>query len=160
MRRHHQNGNKERKKRLSKYGLIVAGAQWLAAFGIIKEEQLERVMEKHYYPKLTKDDMYRELTEIYNLHGLDDDIRRPTTFIGKINWLKINGDLDTMAKLADKHLVKEWVKEKIGEEYLIKTLGVWENVDDIDFESLPDQGKSVVTKPSHMQKAYSYVEKI
>lgn len=127
------------KKRISRYGLFVAGAQWLAAFGIIKEEKLERVMEKHYYSKLTKDDMYRELTELYNLHGLDDDIRHPTTFTGKINWIKINGDLDTMAKLADKYLVKKWVQEKIGEKYLIKTLGVWEKVDDIDFESLPDQ---------------------
>jgi hypothetical protein len=30
-------------------------------------------------------------------------------------------------------------QKKIGEEYIIPTLGVWDNCDEIDFESLPDQ---------------------
>ncbi|MEI0608287.1 ATP-grasp fold amidoligase family protein, partial [Brachyspira pulli] len=32
-----------------------------------------------------------------------------------------------------------YIKEKIGEEYLIPLLGVWDKVDDIDFDSLPNQ---------------------
>ena len=31
------------------------------------------------------------------------------------------------------------VKEKIGEEYLIPLLGVWDRFDDIDFDKLPDK---------------------
>lgn len=42
-------------------------------------------------------------------------------------------------KLADKYLVREWVKEKIGEDYLIPLLGVWDSFDDICFEDLPNQ---------------------
>ena len=87
----------------------------------------------------SRNKMYKTLQDLYEHWGLDDDIRCPETFTGKINWLKINGDLTNMAKLADKHKVKSWVKEKIGEKYVIKTLGVWKNVDDIDFYSLPNQ---------------------
>ena len=87
----------------------------------------------------SRNKMYKTLQDLYEHWGLDDDIRCPETFTGKINWLKINGDLTNMAKLADKHKVKSWVKEKIGEKYVIKTLGVWKNVDDIDFDSLPNQ---------------------
>ena len=35
--------------------------------------------------------------------------------------------------------MREWVKEKIGEEYLIPLLGVWDRFDDIDFDKLPDK---------------------
>jgi hypothetical protein len=41
--------------------------------------------------------------------------------------------------LADKYLVREWVKERIGEEYLIPLLGVYDKFDDIDFDKLPNQ---------------------
>lgn len=49
-------------------------------------------------------------------------------------------------KLADKYLVREWVKEKIGANYLIPLLGVWDYFDDIRFETLPDQ---FVLKTNH-----------
>ena len=42
-------------------------------------------------------------------------------------------------RLEDKYLVRDWIKEKIGEEYLVPLLGVWDKFDDIDFDSLPDQ---------------------
>lgn len=82
---------------------------------------------------------YKNLQELYNHWELDDDIQHPLTFTGKINWNKINGDLNVMAKLADKQEVKAWIQEKLGEKYLIKTLGVWKKDDDIDFDSLPNQ---------------------
>ena len=41
--------------------------------------------------------------------------------------------------MSDKYAVRKYVSEKIGEEYLIPLLGVWDNVDDIDFFSLPKQ---------------------
>ena len=48
--------------------------------------------------------------------------------------------------MADKYLVRDWVKEKIGEEYLIPLLGVWDTFDDIDFDKLPNQ---FVLKANH-----------
>jgi len=40
---------------------------------------------------------------------------------------------------VDKIEVKKYVAEKIGEEYIIPTIGVWDNPDDIDFDALPDK---------------------
>ena len=41
--------------------------------------------------------------------------------------------------MVDKYEAKKYVAELIGEEYVIPTLGVWDRVEDIDFDSLPDQ---------------------
>lgn len=41
--------------------------------------------------------------------------------------------------LVDKYRVKQYITKLIGEEYVIPTLGVWKNVDDIDFKSLPEK---------------------
>ncbi|KLI14636.1 ATP-grasp fold amidoligase family protein, partial [Brachyspira hyodysenteriae] len=44
-----------------------------------------------------------------------------------------------MTICADKYAVREYIKETIGEEYLIPLIGVWDKVEDIDFNSLPNQ---------------------
>jgi hypothetical protein len=41
--------------------------------------------------------------------------------------------------MADKYEVREYITEKIGGDYLIPLLGVWDNPDDIDFKNLPNQ---------------------
>lgn len=42
-------------------------------------------------------------------------------------------------RLSDKYEVRKWVEEKIGVEYLIPLLGVYDNFDDIDFDKLPNR---------------------
>lgn len=63
----------------------------------------------------------------------------PVTFNEKIQWLKIHDRKPIYTTLVDKYLVKKWVADRIGEEYVIPTLGVWEHFNDIDFNTLPDQ---------------------
>jgi len=41
--------------------------------------------------------------------------------------------------MVDKYLVKEYVSNIIGSEYIIPTISVYDNADDIDFEKLPNQ---------------------
>ena len=41
--------------------------------------------------------------------------------------------------MVDKYEVKKYVASIIGEDYIIPTLGVWDSVDDIDWDSLPNQ---------------------
>lgn len=41
--------------------------------------------------------------------------------------------------MVDKCAVKDYVKEMIGEEYIIPTVGVWNKVSEIDFQQLPNQ---------------------
>lgn len=63
----------------------------------------------------------------------------PKGFNEKINWLKIYNRNPIYPHLVDKYEVKNYVRSLIGEEKIIKTYGVWDNYDDIDFEKLPNQ---------------------
>ena len=47
---------------------------------------------------------------------------------------------------ADKYAVREWVKERIGEQYLIPIIDVYEKYPDIDFDTLPER---FVIKTNH-----------
>ena len=71
--------------------------------------------------------------------GYEPNLENPKTFNEKIQWLKLYNHNPLITKCADKYLVKEYVKEKIGEQYVIPLLGVWDKVEDIDFNSLPNQ---------------------
>ena len=67
------------------------------------------------------------------------DIEHPKTFNEKIQWLKLYDSTPLKTRLADKYLVRDWIKEKIGEQYLIPLLGVYDKFEDIDFDKLPNQ---------------------
>jgi hypothetical protein len=67
------------------------------------------------------------------------NLKNPKTFNEKLQWLKLYNRKPEYTIMADKYKVREYIKEKIGEEYLIPLLGVWEKADDIDFNSLPQQ---------------------
>ena len=67
------------------------------------------------------------------------DLKNPQTFTEKLQWIKIFDATPIKSRLADKFAVRSWVSEKIGEQYLIPLLGVWDNFDDIDFDALPDK---------------------
>lgn len=67
------------------------------------------------------------------------DLDHPCTFNEKIQWLKLYDSTPIKTRLADKYLVRDWVREKIGAQYLIPLLGVWDDFDEIDFDALPDQ---------------------
>lgn len=75
----------------------------------------------------------------YEHTGEQLDLDNPQTYNQKIQWLKLYDSTPVKARLSDKYQVREWIKEKIGEEYLIPLLGVWDNFDDIDFNKLPDK---------------------
>ena len=71
--------------------------------------------------------------------GEDLNLDNPKTFNEKIQWLKLYDSTPLKTRLADKYLVRDWIKEKIGEEYLVPLIGVWDKFDDIDFDALPKQ---------------------
>ncbi|MCL2101834.1 MAG: hypothetical protein FWH22_09010 [Fibromonadales bacterium] len=55
-------------------------------------------------------------------------------FNEKMQWLKINDRKPIYTQLVDKYEARKFVAEKIGEKYLIPLLGIWNNIDEIDFE--------------------------
>ncbi|KAG4102881.1 TupA-like ATPgrasp-domain-containing protein [Neocallimastix lanati (nom. inval.)] len=69
----------------------------------------------------------------------DFDIENPKTFNEKIQWMKLYDNSPLKTQLTDKYLVRDWIKEKIGEKYLIPLLGVWDSFDEINFNLLPNQ---------------------
>lgn len=77
---------------------------------------------------------------IYNVSmGKKLNLDTPQTFNEKLQWLKLYDRNPEYTKMVDKYEVKKYVAEKIGEEYIIPTLGVWDSFDDIDFDKLPEQ---------------------
>ena len=65
--------------------------------------------------------------------------KNPKSFTEKIQWLKIYDRNPLYTKLVDKYEVRKYIAERIGNDYLIPLLGVWERIDDIDLEKLPKQ---------------------
>lgn len=57
----------------------------------------------------------------------------------KINWLKFYSDTSQWTRLADKYLVRQYVKEKGFGDNLVKLYGKWDNVEDIDWKKLPSK---------------------
>lgn len=73
------------------------------------------------------------------IFGRELNLENPKTFNEKIQWRILKDRKDIYTQLADKYLVRDYVKEKIGEEYLIKLLGVYKRAGDIDYDRLPNK---------------------
>ena len=67
------------------------------------------------------------------------NIDDPKTFNEKIQWLKLYDSTPKKTYLTDKYLVRRFVKEKIGSEYLIPLLGTYDKFEEINFDNLPNQ---------------------
>lgn len=77
---------------------------------------------------------------MYRVHvGKKLDLENPKGFNEKLQWLKLYDHNPRYIKLVDKAEVKEIVSLTVGKEYIIPTYGVWDKVDDINFDMLPDQ---------------------
>ena len=87
------------------------------------------------------------LRKVYKAYiGKPLNLDAPCTYTEKLQWLKLYDRKPEYTRMVDKFGAKEYVAEKIGEEYIIPTLGVWDKFEDIDFDSLPD---SFVLKCTH-----------
>ena len=80
------------------------------------------------------------IESLYRLEmGVKPNLKDPKTFTEKIQWLKLNDHNPIYHKMVDKYEAKRFVSERVGEKYIIPTLGVWDNFEEIDFNSLPDK---------------------
>ena len=74
------------------------------------------------------------------------NLKDPKALTEKINWYKLNYRNPLMRQCADKYDVRSYVEKSIGQEYLNECLGLWNSVDEIPFEKLPNQ---FVLKPTN-----------
>lgn len=80
------------------------------------------------------------LKKVFKLRvGIKLNLNTPRTFTEKLQWLKIHDHKPQYTTMVDKYEVKKYVADKIGEQYIIPTLGVWESFDEINFNKLPNQ---------------------
>lgn len=67
------------------------------------------------------------------------DWNNPRHLNDKLQWLKFNYRFPLQSIVSDKYFVRDYVKDKIGKEYLIPLYGNWMNFNDINFDELPEQ---------------------
>lgn len=74
------------------------------------------------------------------------NLKHPKTFNEKLNWLKIHNRKDVFTQMVDKEEVKEYVGKIIGNNYVIPTIGLWNNPKEVDWDNLPNK---FVLKTTH-----------
>lgn len=97
---------------------------------------------------------------LYKLRlGQKLNLTNPLSFNEKLQWLKLYDHNPAYVKLVDKYTAKDIVAQTIGKEYIVKTYGLYNSFDDIDFDSLPnkfvikcthDSGGLVICKDKHL----------
>lgn len=84
------------------------------------------------------------------------DWNNPRDFNEKIQWLMCFSDTSEWVRLADKYLVRDFVKERGLEHILTKLYGVWDKAEDINYDELPEK---FVIKCNHDSGSTHFVDK-
>lgn len=115
----------------------------------MEEEQIEKIRKRKFLfglldfirvkvLRILSDKAYIKLMfRIRVGHRLN--LKNPQSFNEKLQWLKLYDRKDIYTDMVDKYKVREIIKERIGEEYLIPLLGVYDHFNDINFDKLPNQ---------------------
>jgi len=90
---------------------------------------------KRYYKKCT---------------GKDLNLQNPQTFIEKLNWYKLNSSNPLMVECADKVGIRDYASRKGFCENLNEVYGVYERVEDINLNTLPERFVVKAAHGSHM----------
>lgn len=72
-------------------------------------------------------------------YGYRPDLNNPRTLSEKLQWIKLYDRKPEYERYVDKYEVKKYVADKIGERYIIPTLGIYDSFDEIDLRKLPQQ---------------------
>lgn len=109
------------------------------------KEKIFKALARRNLLNFLPDEIYLKIM-YYSIVGKKLNLKNPQTFNEKLQWLKLYNRNEQYTLLVDKIEAKKIVAKIIGDEYIIPTIGVYENFDDIDFETLPNQ---FVIKCSH-----------
>jgi len=78
------------------------------------------------------------LKHFYKFHRIPN-YENPKDLNEKMNWIKFYGDTSKWADLADKYKVRKFIESKGLGDTLVKLYGKWDYVEQIDWNSLPNQ---------------------
>ena len=99
----------------------------------------------HHFGGLFPDALYLRLMYYFQT-GKRLHLKHPKTFNEKLQWLKLHDRKPEYTTMVDKNAAKAYVANIIGEEYIVPTLGVWDNPEEIVWDKLPRQ---FVLKTTH-----------
>lgn len=71
--------------------------------------------------------------------GRDPNLDPPRTLNEKILWLNLRQRDPRRVECSDKVAVRKFVRNRIGDHYLVPLLGVYDDPEDIDLDELPDR---------------------
>ena len=108
--------------------------EWL--FGVMLRRYLGKYMNDRTFIK------WEYFSGMRKFPNLD----KPRTYNEKLQWLKLNDIHPEYARLVCKYEAKEYVRNLLGDDVIIPTLGLWDSFDEICFDSLPNQ---FVLKTTH-----------
>ena len=100
------------------------------------EYKICKSMLRFIDPAHISDKLYLKYQYHY-VFGEKLDLKHPKKFNEKLQWLKLYDRNPLYTTLVDKYAVKKWVADKIGDEYVIPTLAVYDNAEQIDLKELP-----------------------
>ena len=111
--------------------------QKLKAFLTDKKYRCVFLNTNGFYKNLSDEKLLKKLFKARM--GKELDLENPKTFNEKTQWLKLYDRRPEYTQMVDKYEAKKYVSDRIGEEYIIPLLGVWDKFDEIDFDKLPKQ---------------------
>ena len=105
---------------------------------LFNDRRTIKIVLLYKFAKFYSDEKF--LKKLFKLYmGYELNLDNPQTFSEKLQWLKLYNRKPEYTQMVDKVGAKEYVASIIGEEYIIPTLGVWDRVEDIDWDTLPNQ---------------------
>ena len=94
--------------------------------------------DRHQFAPFVSDRFF--LRCLYKKHlNKSLNLNNPTSFNEKLQWLKLYNRNPLYQQMVDKAEMKEYVSQIVGEEHIIKTIGVYDSVEEVPFETLPKQ---------------------
>ncbi len=98
--------------------------------------------------RLIPDKIYIQL-KYRAILGRWPNLNHPAYLSEKIQWLKLHDRNEQYERLVDKYAVRGYVEEKIGSDFLVPLIGVWDSPDDIDWDALPNKFVMKTVNGSH-----------
>lgn len=133
------NNSKEVITQISKYGIDnYVCIDMASVISIVTSIDLADDEIKKKYHVLYNDVEYLEMRFWINT-GKHLNLNNPQTFNEKLQWLKIHNRKAEFTRMVDKYEFKDYVEEKLGEGYTIPTIGIYDSVDEIEWDKLPQQ---------------------
>ncbi len=94
----------------------------------IMEDKITLDMKKHYCEQ-------KAYKQLHYFPNLDD----PKSYNEKLLWLALHYKNPDHKIASDKARAKDWIASRIGQEYVVPLIGAYDNVNNIDFDALPNK---------------------